>query len=139
MNFVKENNAIKVLKPQVRNLLMAIGTLSYQEHYIFPDILKTTEIQEQYEKLLNSPGPVFLKLKPNPAKDYIVLEYKLEKVGDATISISNMTGHQKLLIKVSGMEDRKILDTRKWDSGIYIATLKVNGQRIESLKFSIVK
>jgi Secretion system C-terminal sorting domain len=139
MNYVKENNASKGLKPYIRNLLMAIDTLSYQEPYIFPDILKATTMQEQYDKLLNSPGPVFLKLQPNPAKDYVVLEYKLEKEGDASISISNLIGHQKLSLKLSGMEDRKIIDTHNWDSGIYIATLQVNGQRIESLKFSIVK
>jgi len=128
-------NSTGNIKAMVRNLLVAIDTLTHNEPYYLPDILKSYEINAEYNRILNAEKPSFLNVHPNPANDYIIIEYKLQRVVPAVIKITNLTGNLISTIKTVNNHDQVVLDTRDWKSGWYLATLQVNGKSIESTNF----
>ncbi|OFZ08106.1 MAG: hypothetical protein A2338_07985 [Bacteroidetes bacterium RIFOXYB12_FULL_41_6] len=94
---------------------------------------------EDYDKLLLTDAPNFLKLFPNPTKDYVILEYKLETDVLANISINDIKGITIKAIETKGQQDQITLITSDWKPGIYLANLKISGKIVESIKFTIVK
>jgi len=87
---------------------------------------------EDYNK-----GIIVFKVYPNPSKDYVILEYKIEAEG--LIEIKNITGKTIKTISTTEKQDQVTVLTENWQTGVYIANLTVNGKSIESVKFTIVK
>jgi hypothetical protein len=83
--------------------------------------------------------PKYLKIHPNPAHDYIIIDYSLEYYKKSLIEITDINGISIKTIEVKNETNQLVIDTRKWNSGIYIATLKNNDKIIENTKFMIVK
>jgi hypothetical protein len=123
-----------------RNILLALNVIDYEEPIILPDMLKTTSAISDYEEILSktAEAPGFIKIQPNPAKEYIILNYNLEKAADAVIDINNLTGKLMHTERLRNKTDEIVIDTKEWKTGIYITTLKVDGKMIESVKFTIV-
>ena len=122
-----------------RNLLVTLDETTYNEPIVLPDIYKSTRAMEDYDKLLHMDAPNFLKVFPNPAKDYIILEYKLETDVFSNISIHDIKGTTIKSIETKGQVDQITLITSDWKPGIYIANLKINGKTLDSIKFTIVE
>ncbi len=122
-----------------RNILLALNQMEYEEPILLPDMLKSAIAQEEYNTLINKANgaPGYLSIKPNPAKDYIIVEYKLVQETGASIDITDITGNLKTYLNVSNWQDQVIVNTQDWKPGIYIAALKINGKLIESVKFTI--
>ena len=133
------DNSNADIKVYVRNLLITIDTLTYHEPYFFPDMLKSADAYEDYLEILNAKKPGYLNVHPNPAKDYIIIKYKLEIEKPCFIDITNLSSNLITTIQLFYNHDQEVVDTRMWKTGLYIATLKVNGKPVESTKFSIIK
>jgi hypothetical protein len=123
-----------------RNMLLALDAIEYNEPVILPDMLKSAEAIE-YEKLLNSAKEVkYLEVNPNPAKDYAIISWNLDmEPVAAKVIISGGLGNPVQEFSVAGMQDQKVVDTRRLKPGVYIATLYVDNRQIESVKFTIIK
>jgi hypothetical protein len=123
-----------------RNMLLALDAIEYNEPIILPDMLKSSEAIE-YEKLLNTAKEFkYLEVIPNPAKDYVIISWNLDKEPMAAkVSISGSLGNPVQEFSVTGIQDQKVLDTRSLKPGVYIATLYVNNRQLESVKFTIIK
>jgi len=132
------DNSNAGIKAYVRNLLITIDTLTYQEPYFFPDFLKSADAYEDYMDILNANAPEYLKVIPNPAKDFIIIEYKQEVEGEAQIFFTALDGKVLKSMQVNDKHNQLVLDTGKWQAGMYIATMKKNENIIESVKFTIV-
>ncbi|MBC8487044.1 MAG: metallophosphoesterase [Bacteroidetes bacterium] len=135
-----EANQSGMASVYARNILLALNQMEYEEPIILPDLLKSSAAMDEYKELLSkaADAPGYIKVKPNPAKDYIIIEYELEQEVEATIEINNISGNLKYLGNFTNRHDRFTVDTRKWKAGIYIATLKINDKLIESFKFTII-
>ena len=83
--------------------------------------------------------PQLLNVYPNPSTGYIILEYNLEVKSDAVLEITDMSGNILRSINTTKKRDQVTVTTESWKPGLYIATLKVGGKVIESVKFSLVK
>lgn len=89
------------------------------------------------EQLANSN---LLKLKPNPASDYVITQWKLpETVKDPHLYISDMDGRFIEKIKINGLQNEKVIPTDKYNPGTYIISLVSDGIKYKSQKLSIVK
>jgi hypothetical protein len=106
-----------------------------------PDMLKLasatgsfTSLNGDYEN-----EPRLLKVMPNPAKDYIIVEYELEAAGSAVIEITDLTGKPVHSLQVANPKDQLTIDTRNWKTGTFIASLKINGRIKETVKFTITE
>jgi hypothetical protein len=105
-----------------RNILLALNQMEYDEPIILPDLLKSAAAMDEYKELLSKAddAPGFIKVKPNPAKDYIIIEYELEQEVKATIEINNISGKLKYSENFKNRQDQFTVDTRNWKAGIYI-------------------
>jgi len=123
-----------------RNILLALNEIDYEEPIILPDMLKSSEAVTDYEELLGkaTEAPGFIKIQPNPAKDYIILKYDLEKEADAVIDINGLSGKLMHTESLRNKNDEIVIDIRDWKPGIYITTLKIDGEMVEGVKFTIV-
>ncbi|MBI9038855.1 MAG: T9SS type A sorting domain-containing protein, partial [Bacteroidales bacterium] len=124
-----------------RNILLALNEIEYEETILVPDLLKSTEALADYEELLGKAEDAhgYIKIQPNPAKDYITIQYEMNNEGNAEIAINDMSGILKYSKKLQNMNDQIVVDTRNWKSGVYITTLKLNGKLIKSEKFTLIK
>ena len=136
-----EANQNRMAGVYARNILLALDQMEYEEPILLPDLLKSSEAMEDYRELLSKAddSPGFIKVKPNPAKDYIIIEYELERETNITIEINDISGNLKYSNNFSNKQDQFTVDTRKWNAGIHIVSLKINHKLIESVKFTIIK
>jgi hypothetical protein len=122
------------------NTLIDLGAIEYEETIEMPEMLKSASVTGLGPDINSNfnDEPSLLKVMPNPAKDYILVEYSLEmKPQEATIEISDVGGKPVYAVQVANMKDQITIGTRIWKRGVYIAVLKLNGKTKESLKFSI--
>ena len=124
-----------------RNVLLALNQMEYDEPIILPDMLKSSAAMEEYNYLLGkaNDAPGYIKVKPNPAKDYIILTCDLAKASGAKIDIHNINAKLKFTKNLINRQDQFAIDTRKWNAGVYVITLKINGKLVENDKFTVIK
>jgi hypothetical protein len=81
-----------------RNVLVNEGILDYSEPLIFDSELKSANIRKVYHKILipNTTNG-YLKVYPNPANDYLIVEYQLPE--NCSQSILKLTSVDGKLIK----------------------------------------
>ena len=131
------NNTGGQLQAFTRNLLIYNDGLSYYEPYIEVDTgtLKTA-IAHNSVVYTNWPQNATFKLYPNPAREYISLEYNTDiGTADAVIEIVDIQGKHIETFRLHGTRGVKIIDLRHWKTGTYIIRLSVNGKTIQSEKF----
>jgi hypothetical protein len=121
------------------NMLIDLGEVEYDEPIDMPDMLKSASATGSFTSLNsdNANEPRLLKVIPNPASDYVIVEYELEAPGSAVIEITDLTGKLVQSVQVANPKDQLTIDTRNWKPGNYIASLKINGKAKETIKFTI--
>jgi hypothetical protein len=82
-----------------------------------------------------------LMIYPNPAKNYFVVDYDLSAKSGSNASLKVYSSFGKLLTDeplIIGKTEISI-NTEKWTAGLYLLTLVIDGNVIESYKISITK
>ncbi|MCF8299048.1 MAG: T9SS type A sorting domain-containing protein, partial [Saprospiraceae bacterium] len=126
-----------------RNILIALGEINYQEAYILPNPLKATDVD--YYPLQELENLKYLKIFPNPARDYIVVEYNTDVENYLTDNgqqniILRFTDINGKLIRVKHLnraKDQLVINTKSFNTGVYICNLFVDGKLIDTSKFTI--
>ncbi|HPT14217.1 MAG TPA: hypothetical protein PK796_05460 [Bacteroidales bacterium] len=121
----------------LRNCLAASGKINFTEQYILPDLTKSVEVDIPVKK--NKPTNDYLKVFPNPAREYIVIEYRAAKLSDSYILITDAMGKpvDKLVIKREA--DQITYITKYLVSGIYNCSLSIDGNNKSSIRFTVVR
>jgi hypothetical protein len=119
------------------NLLQVADTLSYHHTYLLPtEGLKSTRIDRQRHVTENISAQ--LKVYPNPAGDYLVVEYPVEDEElPATIKVVDNNGFLRLQTTVQHQTGTAVLDTRSLSTGTYICHVTSNGKMVGVTKFVI--
>ena len=125
------------LQGYARNLLIYTDGFEYNEPYIEVDTntLKTATVKNN---ITYSYWPVnaSFKLYPNPAHEYITLEYNIEYgTTNPVMEIVSIGGRHIETFRLNGTQGVKVIDLRSWNTGTYIIRLTVNGKTIQSEKF----
>lgn len=122
-----------------RNVLVALDEINYEEPILLPDYSKSAQAYDEFMELINTQAPKMLEVYPNPSDDYVVISYKLEmeKPGYA-VEISDLNGFNQKTIDVAGKQNQYAIDIMDWKPGVYIVTLLLNGNPIESVKFTVL-
>ncbi|MFU8844889.1 MAG: T9SS type A sorting domain-containing protein, partial [Bacteroidales bacterium] len=118
------------------NMLIALGEVQYEEPVIMPDYLKSAGASGSQPGVDKTRKPQMLKVKPNPAKDFMIVEYELETGGNILIEITDISGKPVHSMQAINTRDEVTVDTRHWKPGAHIVTLKLNGKPVESVKFT---
>ena len=131
-------------KPAIyaRNILVALNEITYQETVLLPDTsLKTSEITDPSLITLDyGSKPTYLKLKPNPASDYVIAEWQLpESIDEAMLHIRDIDGRLIKSLDLSGFRNEQVISTANWKPGTYVISLVSGNVKYESRKLSIIK
>ena len=132
------DNTGGLLHAYTRNLLIKTDGLEYNEPYVLPDTssTKSAKVKTHYDVIRNMAAD-YLKLYPNPAENYITIEYKMPYGYDkAIVEIVDITGIKKEIYRLSGSWGEKIVDLRSYNSGTYAIRLWGNNKLLQSKKFT---
>ncbi|MFU8843094.1 MAG: hypothetical protein ACNA7V_04725 [Bacteroidales bacterium] len=120
-----------------RNLLIAAGLLEYQEPVILPDLTKSSKVRGgSYGK--GQEPPDMLKVFPNPAKDFLVVDYNTDgKQGAILLTVTDMKGYTVHSEAPFAGRDQVVISTSGWKKGTCVVNLSVNGKPVASRKVNI--
>ena len=129
-------NGNNQLQAYCRNILVRVDSLEYSEPYLFPEPIenKADEIKKPAVNF-NTGSQQYFKLYPNPAKEYITIEYLLE-TDSGVFEIYTISGIRKHAFKTNMLQGIKTIDLRGWQSGIYVIKLTSKGKLLQSDKFT---
>ncbi len=136
-----EYSASGSAKDFARNIRLILGLSDYTEPYLLPNFNKSSELQWEEQKLRKSLEDFhYLKVYPNPAKDYIIVEYTLDSdIGQSLLQLTDISGKIIYSQDIVGLKDQKHIDIRHIQAGNYMLSLLVNKTVLETVKVSIVK
>ncbi|MCO5265986.1 MAG: T9SS type A sorting domain-containing protein [Lentimicrobium sp.] len=112
-----------VVSAGARGMLVANNLLEYYEPYLEPDLTKSAEVINPRVKPV-LPALTYLKVYPNPAKDFITIEYNTYNYKtQGVIEVIDEYGRKVFSRNLNRQFDQIILDTRDFKSGSYIVRL----------------
>lgn len=131
------DNTREQLQAYARNLLIYTDGLEYREPYIEIDTstMKTAAVYNPvfFDEI---PQDVYFRLYPNPANEYIALEYDLgHNTENPVVEIVTLSGVHTETFRLRGIRGVKIVDLRGWQTGTYIIRLTANGNTLQNEKF----
>ncbi len=122
-----------------RNFLIASGLLNYNEPIVNESTLKSSR-KGKYHWTRSRTIASELKVFPNPAEDYIIVEYAQKKHADAVdLELFNSHGIKLQTYKLTKGIDQKIIYTGNLLPGGYLIQLVVNGTARESKKLIVIR
>jgi len=121
-------------------LLGLNGMNTYKEPVYFPD---ETELEDRgvTEYVEENVSEDKLFLYPNPADEYVIVEYAVTKLDNADLSIiiTDLSGRQVYEEKISSARDELVIITQAFQQGQYFCTIRNGNQVIKTHKFILVK
>ena len=121
-----------------QNILQTADTLTYKESYILPtEGAKTGKVRRR--RVSRDYDNDRLKVYPNPAKEYVIVEYQL--IGDTdkvVVKLIDNNGFIRQTIVQENNHGFTVIDTRGLETGTYIAHIAANGKLVGVGKFVIV-
>ena len=128
-----------------RNTLLFLNEIRYNEPYYYP-IQNKSVYYDRYPEINTHISVAHFKIYPNPAYDFVIIEYSsginnttVESNNNNIFIIRNIEG--KLIDKISanGNKDQFVLSTKKLNTGVYVISFYINNEYVESQKLSIIK
>ena len=136
-------NDIDIPGAYARNLLMASGLMNYSEPIEFPDTSVAGPAvpiwnngKDQWQE--TNPLESYIKIFPNPANDYFIIEFYCSSIKDGQdVQIIITDGHGSLIrdLYPSKLYDQVLFRTGNLPPGIYLCELKINKKVFTSNKF----
>ncbi|MCD4773822.1 MAG: T9SS type A sorting domain-containing protein, partial [Bacteroidales bacterium] len=121
-----------------RNILINDSLITYSEPLYFPDLLKSNPVWDF--KIPDNDKELLMKIFPNPAGNYFIIEYDLSEFqGNSILVISDINGKQLKLFILKSEHNQLIISTEYFKSGTYLVQLMLNGTLKESTKIVIIK
>ncbi|HEY9115262.1 MAG TPA: T9SS type A sorting domain-containing protein [Bacteroidales bacterium] len=126
------------LQAYCRNILIQVDSLAYSEPYLFPDLDEDKSSEVIYPGMAFNSDIIennqFFKLYPNPAKEYITLEYSLE-TETGTFEIFTINSIRKQSFSLSNRQGIKTIDLRGLENGVYLIKLSSKGKLLQTERF----
>lgn len=136
------NTAVEPINIYARNILIANNALDYFEPILFPEVTKSSKAEHKILSLLTKNNG-YMKIQPNPAQNYTIVEYSIDQglVADKDFQflITSTSGEIIDKIQAEKIKDQFVINTTNYMNGSYICSLFNNGNLILSEKFLISK
>jgi len=115
-------------------------TLYYKENYLLPTIGNKTGIVKRKRPNNTIFENNKLKVYPNPANDYVIVEYQLvDETDKAVVKIIDNNGFIRQTIAQENNHGFMVIDTRDLETGTYICHVAASGKLVGVAKFIIFK
>jgi len=135
-------NAPEPVKSYCRNILIANNAIEYHEPYLYDDGLKSSNVKKKH-RMGPTTKQVSLQVFPNPAKDYIIVRYKLtNELSDTqektVLEMMTTTGQVIKSLTLQDVTGQVVVATKAFVPGVYIIHVKGINKKIETTKFTVV-
>jgi hypothetical protein len=122
-----------------RNILIHYGSIDYIEPVYLANTLQN--YQEWGDEGSTSNTRLrYLRVFPNPASNYFIVEYDLRGVqGESLLQLMDESGRLVRAFEVSDKQNQQVISTSGLSSGIYVIQLYINNDMAESYKLGISK
>lgn len=130
----------KITAPGIyaRNILINDSIISYEEDLYFPDLLKAS--QEWDYMIPKNSKEILMKVFPNPAGNYFIIEYNLsESQGNLLLVVSDINGNRLKSYILKDEHNQLVISSENLKSGTYIVQLFLNNRLKEATKIVIIK
>lgn len=132
------DNTRNIAGAYARNILIQLDDYPYREPVILPEEgLKSGSIVFDLPDA-ETFTPEYVKLYPNPARDYIIVELMKGNVSGAVIRLFDNQGRPVRTVEMPGKQQHYVLHIKDLQTGIYYLKVELNGKTLESKKFSKV-
>ncbi len=126
-----------------RNMLIMSDAMQYEEPILIPSVLKEVKRYGtgSEDPSHNFTGDFRLKVFPNPAHHYFIVEYRAAKtvgyIQDLSISLTDILGHELIKLHLKHCFDQIIIPTETMPAGTYLINLSSGGKLREQAKVII--
>jgi hypothetical protein len=122
-----------------RNMLIGLGAITYEPPVYIPDYSKSASLE--YPKwAYDKKHPSILRVFPNPAGDYFIVEYNAENYeGMFYLVISDIQGIKLTYVELVNNVDQQYISTNNYLPGFYIVQLFSKNKLLATQKVSISK
>lgn len=100
--------------------------ISFDPETIFPDTTKINIYELQS-----------LKLYPNPANDFLLIDYDVVFLKEAKINIYNSIGAVVYTKKLEEKSDKLRVSVSEFENGLYFCSLQIDGKSLNTKKVLI--
>lgn len=126
------------VKSYIRNILIANRVITYEEPYLVANELKASRIRKSNQA--SREENTMLHISPNPATSYLLVRYDLNsQIAAATFEVVSLHGQVLLSKPLNKSCDRFVVSLSGFTPGIYIASVKVRGKTLKSIRIVVVK
>ena len=120
------------IEAYIRNILIDREEINYLEPFIFPNSLKSQQVNHRKLRPAKSEEILNLKVYPNPTKGIFTIEYKLDDTAvKGYLRITDLKGSILGLKELTKNQDKLEMNIDKFPSGKYLIELWSEAGRIE--------
>jgi hypothetical protein len=122
-----------------RNILLAHNIVEHNPQYLFPDGTKSKKDKRQRRQ--DETANEMLKLFPNPARDYVIIDFDLGSPkpanGNGILRVSNIEGKVIETLALNKTRDQIVFSLKDYKPGAYLFMLYYNGRMVDSKRLII--
>jgi hypothetical protein len=134
------DNDHPLISAYARGMLVKGGHINYTEQLLLPASYKSSPVYNIYPSQIKKPETDYLKLFPNPAGNYVILEYDLREIFvNCKVIISDMNGKMVDSFMLKYKQNQIVLNLKNKPNGIYIFNLYAGNELLETEKLTISK
>jgi len=122
-----------------RNLLIKYGLIAYVEPVYLPEFFKRSRTWDKPGHAI--PQKIsYLKVFPNPANTYIIIEYDLCGINrPALLKMTDLAGRNMATLSINDSRNQQVFDVSNFNSGVYLIGLIQNDQMIDIHKVTLIR
>jgi hypothetical protein len=121
------------------NVLRMTDNYKYIEPIIIPAKGKNLQFNGKQPEFQSLNSDIQLKVYPNPAGDYFVIDYRFSENSSGTLlEIKDLTGKIVRNFVISDLQNQILIETKDFKSGMYYVQL-LNNNSNKVLKISVMK
>jgi hypothetical protein len=133
------DNSVNFAGAYARCILKQTYDYPYKELVLLPEEgLKSSNIVFDLP-ISETFSPEYVKLYPNPANDYFIVEFLTGNVNGATISIFDSRGLPVKNITIPGKQQHCVVNIKDLPTGVYLIKVNMDGRTLASVKLSRLK
>ncbi|HNQ66986.1 MAG TPA: T9SS type A sorting domain-containing protein [Bacteroidales bacterium] len=124
-------------KAYARGFIQRYSQSEYKEPVFLPEIMITRN--EKFDRKTEKED-TYLKVYPNPAKDFISIEYKLnDEIAKSVLKIVSVNGQLVKYLELTNSQDIIIFEIKDFTPGSYFVYLENNGKKTDSVVITVTK
>jgi hypothetical protein len=122
-----------------RNILLAHALVEHQPKYLLPDDTKSSKAKRTRSQ--NPPKDEALKLYPNPAREYVIVDFDISKMkeidGTGILTVNNIGGKLVETLPLNKLKDRLVFPLNGYKPGTYVFTIYSGNKILDSKRLII--